>query len=103
MTLEELKLHRLVEGILVRNYVDTQKLELQVIGSSVYLEGEFHVFDYHPSQKNLDRVERDLGVRRTLLHIEQAIRGLAEVNHLEMKLTNWERRGLQWVALHENA
>jgi hypothetical protein len=103
MTLEELKLHRLVQGILVRNYVDTQRLEIQVIGSSVYLEGEFRVYDYHPSQKKVDRVDRDLGVRRTLLHIEQAIRGLAEVNHMEMKLSNWERRGMQWVALHESA
>jgi hypothetical protein len=101
MTLEELKLHRLIQGILVRNYVDTQKLDIQVIGSSVYLEGEFHVFDYHPSQKLQDRVERDLSAKRTLLHVEQAIRGLAEVNHLEMKLTNWERRGLQWVPIHE--
>jgi hypothetical protein len=103
VTLEELKLHRLVQGILVRNYVDTQKLDLQVIGSSVYIEGQFCVFDYHPSQKRPDRIERDLGVRRTLLHVEQAIRGLAEVNHLEMKFANWERRGLQWMALHEGA
>jgi len=100
MTLEELKLHRLVQGILVRNYVDTQKLDVQVIGASVYVEGEFAVFEYHPVFKKMDRVERDLGLRRTLLHIEQAIRGLAEVTHLEMKLTNWEHRGLQWVPRH---
>ncbi len=102
MNLEELRLQRLIQGILVRNYVDTQKLDLQVIGHSVYIDGEFKVFDYHPGQKKDDPIERDLGMRRTLLHIEQQIRGLGEVTYLEMKLANWERRGMQWVARHSS-
>jgi hypothetical protein len=101
MTLEELRLLRVVQGVLVRNYVDTQKLDVQVIGSSVYIEGEFHVFDYQPGKRKEDRLEADLGLKRTLLHIEQQIRGLGEVTYLEMKLRNWERRGMQWVAKHE--
>jgi hypothetical protein len=102
MTLEELRVLRVVQGILVRNYVDTQKLDVQVIGSSVYIEGSFVVFDYQPSRKKEDRIEQDLGLKRTLLHIEQQIRGLGEVTYLEMKLRNWERRGMQWVAKHES-
>lgn len=103
MTLEELRLLRVVQGVLVRNYVDTQKLDVQVIGSSVYIEGDFQVFDYHPGKKNSDeKVEKDLGMQRTLLHIEQQIRCLGEVTHLQMKLKNWERRGMQWVAKHES-
>jgi len=98
MTLEELRLLRVVQGVLVRNYVDTQKIDVQIIGSSVYIEGDFHVFDYHPGKKNTDeKVEKDLGMNRTLLHIEQQIRCLGEVTHLQMKLKNWERRGMQWV------
>ena len=93
MNLEELRLQRLIQGILVRNYVDTQKLDVQVIGHSVYIEGEFKVFDYHP-------IERDLGIKRTILHIEQQIRCLGEVTFLEFKLLNWERRGAQWTARH---
>jgi signal transduction histidine kinase len=103
MTLEELRLLRLVQGILVRNYIDTQKLDIEVIGTSVYIKGEFRVFDYHPAQKKPDRVERDLGIQRTLMHIEQQIRSLAEVSYIEMKLSNWERMGMQWVARHEAA
>ena len=102
MTLEELRLLRVVQGILVRNYVDTQKLDVQVIGSSVYIEGTFVVFDYQPSRKREDRIEQDLSLKRTLLHIEQQIRGMGEVTYLEMKLKNWERRGMQWVARHES-
>jgi hypothetical protein len=97
MTLEELRLTRLVQGILVRNYVDTQRLELSVIGSSVYIDGEFKVFEYHPLMKKADPVERDLGIKRALLHVEQQIRSLVEVSHLEMKLRNWDRVGMQWV------
>jgi hypothetical protein len=100
MNLEELKLLRLVQGILVRNYVDTQRLDLQVIGHSVYIQGAFKVFEYHPSQRKDDPLERDLGVRRTLLHIEQQIRSLSEVHYLEIKFDNWEHHGTQWSPKH---
>ena len=101
MTLEELRILRVVQGILVRNYVDTQKLDVEVIGSSVYIDGDFVMFDYQPGRKKDDHIEKELGVQRTLLHIEQQIRSMGEVSHLEMKLRNWERHGMQWVAKHE--
>ena len=101
MTLEELRILRIVQGILVRNYVDTQKVDVQVIGSSVYIDGEFVIFDYRPGGgKQGDRIEQEMGVKRALLHIEQQIRSMGEVSHLEFKLRNWERRGVQWVAKH---
>ena len=98
MNLEELRIQRLVQGIFVRNYVDTQCLEIQVIGHSVYIDGEFKIFDYHSSQKKEDKVERVLGLKRALMHVEQQIRCMGEVTYLEMKFHNWERRGTQWVA-----
>ncbi len=101
MTLEELRILRVVQGILVRNYVDTQKLDVQVIGSSVYIEGDFVIFDYQPGRKKDDHIEQELGIR-TLLHIEQQIRCMGEVSHLEIKLKNWERHGMRWVAKHES-
>lgn len=97
MTLEELRVMRLVQGILVRNYVDTQKLDVQVIGTSIYIEGDFKVFDYIAAQRKQDPTERDLSLKRILMHVEQQIRGLAEVSHLEFKLKNWERIGTQWT------
>lgn len=103
MTSEEIRLQRLIQGILVRNYVDTQKLEVQVIGHSVYIEGEFKVFEYHLSSKKEDaRTEHDYNVRRVIMHIEQQIRGMAEISFLEMKLSNWQRQGNQWVGRHSS-
>ena len=100
MNLEELRLQRLIQGVFVRNYVDTQRIEVQVIGHSVYVGGEFRIFEYHSSQKKEDAVERDLGVKRSIMHIEQQIRSMGEVTHLEMKFRNWERQGTQWIAKH---
>ena len=71
-------------------------------GPSVYIEGDFVMFDYQPGRKTDDRIEQELGVQRTLLHIEQQIRCMGEVNHLEFKLKNWERHGVRWVAKHES-
>lgn len=102
MTLEELRLSRLVQGILVRNYVDTQKVNVEVIGSSVYIDGEFNVFEYHPSQKLSDRLERDLGVRHSLIQVERQIRSLAEITHVEFRLTNWERVSYGWIPRHHH-
>ncbi len=97
MTLEEVRLLRLVQGILVRNYVDTQRLDVDVCGGSVYIKGEFKVFDYYLAHKKGDPVEHELSMRKTLMHIEQQIRGIAEVNHLELKFDNWSHQGIQWV------
>jgi len=88
----------LIQGVFVRNYADTQRIDIQVIGHSVYVEGEFRIFEYHSSQKKEDKVERDLGVKRTIMHVEQQIRCMGEVTYLEMKFRNWERRGTQWLA-----
>ncbi len=96
MTLEELKLLRLIQGILVRNYVDTQRLDLDVTGKSVHIEGEFHVFEYHPAHKGTDRVERERNVQRVLLQVDRQIRGLMEVNQVDWKLRNWLHTGAQW-------
>jgi hypothetical protein len=98
MTIEELRLLRIVQGILVRNYVDTQKLDVEVIGRSVYIQGEFKLFEYHASQSKEDIKARETEVKRMLYLIEQEIRRYPDIDYLEFKLTNWERVGLgQWI------
>lgn len=103
MTLEELRLHRTVQGIMVRNYVNTQKLDIDVIGSSVYIEGDLEIFEYHSSMRKKDPTEQDLEAARCLLHIEKQIRGLVEISHLEWKLNNWQRMDMRWVPRRSGA
>ena len=100
MTLEELRILRIVQGVLVRNYINTQKLDVQVIGSSVYIEGELEFFEYHSGQKHPAPVERDLETARNLLHIEKSIRLIGEISHVEFKLRNWQRVGARWIRRH---
>ena len=102
MTLEELRLLRLVQSILVRNYVNTQRLDVEVVGTSVYIEGEFHVFDYYPVHRQ-DPLQREQSMKRLLLQIEHQIRGLGDITHVEMKFRNWNRVGAQWVGRSEGA
>jgi len=97
------KLLQKVKGILVRNYIDSQRLDVDVIGSSVYIAGELKIFDYHPSQKHGDPMDRILGIKKTLVQIERQIRSIAEVTHLEIKLTNWRQTGSQWIPKREPA
>lgn len=97
MTLEELKLLRLVQGILVRNYVDTQKLDIDVTGGTVHVEGDFHVFEYHPAQKGPDRGERERNIRRVLMMVDRHFRNLTEVHSVEWKLRNWQHSGSDWL------
>jgi hypothetical protein len=61
----------------------------------VDIRDEFKIFEYHPASRKEDPV------KRTLLHIEQQIRGLSGVSHLETRLDNWEQRGMQWIPEHE--
>jgi hypothetical protein len=103
MTLEELRVQRLIQGILVRSYVDTSRLDVTVIGSSVYVEGELKMFEYYPGRKKTDPTERDLDVKRNLLHIEQQIRSIAEVTSVDFKLSNWQRVGIAWIPRHRGA
>ncbi len=100
MTLEELRVLRVIQGILVRNYINTQKLDVQVIGSSVYIEGDLEVFEYYTTGRKKDQTEHDLETARVLMHLEKQIRGLAEITHVEFKLSNWHRVGLAWVRSH---
>jgi hypothetical protein len=100
MTMEEFELTRAVRAILARHHVDTRKLDVDVFGSSVYIQGELDVADYHPSRHASDRVARELSIKRTLLQIEKEIRRLADVGHLAMQLGNWERVGFNWMSRH---
>ena len=100
MTIEELRLLRLVQSILVRSYVNTQRLDVEVVSTSVYIEGEFQVFDYYPAHRQ-DRIQRELSMKHLLLQIEHQIRSLGDITHVEMKFRNWSRVGAQWVGRSE--
>ena len=97
MTSEDQSTMRAVNGILVRNYVDTHKLHGDVIHNSVYLDGELALADSAYSGRKDDRIEADGTARRVLQVVEQEIRRMTSASSIYFKLTNWERVGQRWT------
>jgi hypothetical protein len=97
VTPEDFTTFRTVHSILVRNYADTQKLDVDVIHSTVYIEGEFVLYENAVGGKRNDPIERDGAVKRTLLQVEKEIRRLTPADSVQFKLSNWDRAGARWV------
>ena len=97
---EDFRLQKIIEAMLVRSYVDTRKIDVQVIGGNVYLDGAFEVANTGGGSRGKDNqelVESHHEARRTLLQVEQQIRSMGEVNGLYFKLRNWSKSGGGWV------
>lgn len=100
MNPEDFRLQKIIEAMMVRNYVDTRKLDVQVIGGNVYLDGFFEVANTKMTSRGDDKedlIESHHEARRTLLQIEQQIRAMGEVNGLYFNLRNWAKSGGGWV------
>lgn len=100
MTPEDARLKKHVQAILVRNYVDTQHVEVDVISSNVYVDGEFHVGGARnqvDDENQADSIEAHHVVRRTLQAIESQIRSAGNINGLYFKFTNWAKTGTGWA------
>jgi hypothetical protein len=97
---EDFRLQRIIEAMLVRSYVDTRKLDVQVISGNVYLDGAFEVANTKVASRGDDQqdlIESHHEARRALLLVEQQIRAMAEVNGLYFNLRNWAKSGGSWV------
>src|SRR5438067_801866 len=97
MTPEDQSTNRTVHLILVRNYVDTHKLDVDVIHNSVYIEGELVLADAAYSGRKDDPAEADGAVKRVLHEIEREIRRMTTSTSIHFKLSNWERVGQRWT------
>ena len=100
MSPDDFRLKRLVETILIRNYVNTQKVNVDVISGSVYLDGEFHVMDERASSAKDeagDSGEAHYAMRRVLLSIEQELRAMRELSGIYFNFTNWNKTATGWI------
>ena len=100
MSPEDFRLKRLVEAILVRSYVNTQKVNVDVISGTVYLDGEFHVMDERasgPKDESGDPGEAHFAMRRVLLALEQELRSMRELSGIHFNFTNWNKTATGWA------
>ncbi len=94
MSVKDYVLQQQVRGILVRNFVDTRRLEFNVIGETVYLRGTFVLLYEHP-QYNPSNDRTISG--RVLMVVERELLRLAGVQGVEADFTNWVKVGGTWA------
>lgn len=98
MNPEDFKKQKRIEAVFVRNYVDTSKIDVDVIGDSALIRGDFYVFEYSPEgHKMKDPTEARGVMKKTCMTIEQEIRRMGEVTSISWQLKNWEKSGSNWT------
>ena len=95
MNTDEAAKAKKIHAILVRNYVSTDKLEIDVHQGAVDITGELQVKDFGTRIK--DPTEINAGVKRACLGIESEIRRTAGVQEIYWRLRNWEKMGNRWT------
>ena len=83
-----------IQAVLVRNYVDTSKIDVDVHQSTAYLTGELYIAEF--DRRSKDPTELQMAVKKACLTIEQEIRRGGDIYDIQWKLRNWERIGTQW-------
>ncbi len=98
MNPEDYKKQKRVEAIFVRHYVDTSKIDVDVVGDSAVIGGELQIFEYCPEgSKMKDPTEARIVVKKACLTIEQEIRRMGEITSIAWHLRNWDKVGSNWI------
>jgi hypothetical protein len=84
----------LVHGILVRNYLNTQRLENSVIGDTAMISG---IVELRREANFLDSHAMQAAMMRTLEKVESEIRKLPGIQFVKFHLENYARQGRRWV------
>ncbi len=98
MNPEDARKAKRIEALLISNHVNVAKLDVEVIGDSVYIGGEFQLFEYDFGGKRLtDPTQRAAAVKKACQIIQQEVRRMFGIYHIQWQLTNWESVGTQWM------
>jgi hypothetical protein len=100
MNPDDAQIMKAVQGVLVRHYVNTQKIDIDVINKNVYLDGEFLIqgkVNLTKDEGSKDRIESHHEDRKALTAIEREIRVLGNVEGISFRLKNWVKSGTGWI------
>ena len=98
MSPEDARKAKRIEALLVSNHVNTSKLDVEVIGDSVYIDGELQLFEYDFGGKRLkDPTELATAVKKTCQIIQQEIQRMFGIPVVRWQLRNWDNLGTSWV------
>jgi len=94
MSSQDIRNNALVHAILVRNYLNTQRVEHAVIGDVVSISG---AAELRREADLKSRSAMEAVVRRTLEKVEGEIKKLPGIQFVKFNLDNWVRQGHRWV------
>ena len=95
MSSQDIRNNALVHSILVRNYVNTQRVEHSAISDTVMISG---IVELRREADHKSRSTMQAAVVRTLSKIESEIKKLPGIEFVKFNLDNWVRQGRRWVS-----
>ena len=100
MSSQDIRNNALVHAILVRNYLNIQRLEHGAVGETVNISGAAEL------QREADFKDKKLAeaaVARTLEKVERELRKLPNIGFVSFHLDNYARQGRRWVCTSSEA
>ena len=94
MSSEDIRNNADVHSLLVRNYFDTRKLDSEVTGETVTING---VAELRREAESVDESVRNAALVRTLVKAEEEIKRIPGIAYVRWNLDNWTLVGKRWV------
>jgi hypothetical protein len=83
-----------VRALLVRNWMDTRRIDYNVIGGVVHMRGTMAVLYEHPERDQND--EHGISAR-LLVNLERDMMRVDGVKAVHYDLSNWIKTGGMWI------
>jgi len=100
MSSQDIRNNALVHSILVRNYLNTQRMEHIVVGETATISG---VVELQREAHFKDKKAAESTVMRTLEKVEREIKKLPNIEFVSFHLDNYARQGRRWVCTSAEA
>ena len=103
MSPQDVRIKKLVEAVLIRHHVNSQKADVDVIKQNVYLDGEFHYMGEIALDEETDEAGRlayQTKAKQILNVIEKDIKKIDEIESVSFNFRNWIKAGGNWA--HQN-
>ena len=94
MPSQDIRNNAFVHSILVRNYINTQKVDHSVVDKAVTIIGSIEL---QREATLKDRKIAEAAVARTLEKVEKEIKRIPNIEFVKFHLDNWARQGRRWV------
>ena len=94
MASRDIKNNALVHAILVRNYINPQRVDHSVIHNIVNISG---VIELRREASVKDKKIAEAAIARTLDKIEGELKKLPEIEFIKYNLDNFIRQGRRWI------